>query len=166
MRERTRLAALLAGLAIVAAACGDGASQTQAGPPVTDRAFERFDGSTTSLTAYEGEPLVVNFFASWCPPCVAEMPDFQRVHLEVADEVTFVGLNTQDQLTAARDLVARTGVTYDIGLDPDGELFRDFEVVAMPSTFFVGADGTVLHRHAGLLTEQQLRDLIDDHLVG
>jgi len=149
---------------VVLAACSDQEPDEPAGPPVPDRTYETLDGDRTSLEALEGEPLVVNFFASWCPPCVAEMPDFERVHLDVRDRVRFVGLNTQDNLAAAQDLIAQTGVTYDIGLDPDGELFRDFEVIAMPSTFFVDEAGAVVHRHAGLMTEQQLRDLIDEHL--
>lgn len=137
-----------------------------AGPPVPDRTFETFDGQERSLAELTGTPLVVNFWASWCPPCVAEMPDLERVHVDLGDEVRFIGLNTQDDLEQAEVLVTQTGVTYDLGLDPEGALFSDFEVVAMPTTFFVDDAGAIVHRHAGLLTEQQLRDLIDEHLVG
>jgi thiol-disulfide isomerase/thioredoxin len=163
-----RVTAAVLGLALVLAACSgdDGDGGEAAGPPVPDGIFTSFHGEDVSLRDHEGEPMVVNFFASWCPPCVAEMPEFERVHQAVRDEVRFVGLSTQDSEAAARELVARTGVTYDLGFDPDGALFRDFEVVAMPSTFFVTAAGAVVHRHAGILTEQQLRDLIDEHLDG
>jgi len=137
-----------------------------AGPLVPDRTFATFDGRELSLTELTGTPLVVNFWASWCPPCVAEMPDLERVHTELGDDVRFIGLNTQDSLQQAETLVTQTGVTYDLGLDPEGALFSDFEVVAMPTTFFVDDAGAIVHRHAGLLTEQQLRDLIDEHLVG
>jgi len=164
-RSPFRLVAAVLASGVILAACSDQGADELAGPPVPDRTYETFEGGSTSLEAFEGEPMVVNFFASWCPPCIAEMPDFERVHLAVQDRVRFVGLNTQDNLAAAQELVERTGVTYDIGLDPDGELFRDFEVIAMPSTFFVDADGAVVHRHAGLMTEQQLRDLVDEHLL-
>lgn len=150
-------------LAAIVAACSDGATEL-VGPPVPDRSYQTLEGETTSLPELGDEPMVVNFWASWCPPCVAEMPDLERVHLEVADEVRFVGLNTQDSLERAEQLVAETGVTYELGLDPDGELFRDFEVVAMPSTFFVDEAGAIVHSHAGLLTEEQLRDLLAEHL--
>lgn len=152
---------LLAVLSLLAVACAGGGAT---GPQVPDLDYETFDGGRASLADLAGEPAVVNFWASWCPPCVAEMPDFERVHLDVADEVRFVGINTQDQLPEAQRLVEETGVTYDLGLDPDGELFREFGVVSMPSTFFVTAEGTIAHRHAGLLTEAQLRELIDEHL--
>jgi cytochrome c biogenesis protein CcmG, thiol:disulfide interchange protein DsbE len=164
IRRRSRLAATLSALALLVVACG-GEAEPVTGPAVPDRAYETLGGGQASLAEHVGEPMVVNFFASWCPPCVAEMPDLERVHLAVQDEVRFVGLNTQDSPTAATELVELTGVSYDIGLDPDGELFRDFEVIAMPSTFFVDADGTIVHRHAGLMTETQLRELVDQHLV-
>ena len=165
-RRRTAVGAVTA---LVLAACtsasGSDSGETAAGPPVPDRVFETFEGGELSLSELSGEPLVVNFWASWCPPCVAEMPDFERVHLDRADEVRFVGLNTQDTREQAESLATQTGVTYLLGLDPDGALSRDFEVISMPSTYFVDADGAIVHRHAGLLTEQQLRDLIDEHLV-
>jgi cytochrome c biogenesis protein CcmG, thiol:disulfide interchange protein DsbE len=158
---RRRIAAALT-VAVLAAAGADAAPA--AGPPVPDQELEWFDGQTRSLADLDGEPLVVNFWASWCPPCVAEMPDFERVHQQVQGEVRFVGLNTQDNRADADRLVEQTGVTYDLALDPDGALFSDFEVVAMPSTFLVDERGAIVHRHSGLLTETALRELIAEHL--
>jgi cytochrome c biogenesis protein CcmG, thiol:disulfide interchange protein DsbE len=171
VKHRTSAAAVVA-LALALAGCTSAGEEAvahgadpDAGPPVTDRTFETFEGETTSLREFRGEPLVVNFWASWCPPCVAEMPEFEQVHLTRGDEVRFVGLNTQDSLEQAELLIERTGVSYDLGLDPDGALFNDFEVIAMPSTYFVNAAGAVVARHAGILNAQQLGDLIDEHLV-
>jgi cytochrome c biogenesis protein CcmG, thiol:disulfide interchange protein DsbE len=156
---------LLAGLALVLAACsGDDDGEVADGPPVPDREFETFEGEVTSLPQMAGEPIVVNFWASWCAPCIAEMPDFETVHQDLQGQVRFLGLNTQDDRASADDLVEQTGVTYDLALDTDGDLFRDFEVFAMPSTYFVNEDGIIVHRHSGLATEDQLRDLIDEHL--
>lgn len=163
-RPSRRVTALLMGLALVLVACGT-ADDELGGPPVPDRTFEDFDGEQVSLADYEGTPLVVNFWASWCPPCIAEMPDLEAVHQARGDEVAFVGLNTQDELTTALDLVDQTGVTYDLGQDPDGDLFRDFEVFSMPTTFFVDEDGAIVHRHSGLVTLNQLEELVDEHLT-
>lgn len=158
----------LTAVLVLAACSGDGdaaGADADAGPPVSDRSFETFEGESISLAEFGGEPLVVNFWASWCPPCIAEMPEFERVHVDRGDEVRFIGLNTQDDFEQATALVEQTGVSYDLGLDPEGALFNDFEVIAMPSTYFVNAAGAVVHRHAGILDEQQLQDLIDEHLV-
>ncbi len=161
--RRRRFVAVTVALALVAAACTSDGDEA-AGPPVPDQDFETFDGEVTSLPAFEGEPMVVNFWASWCAPCIAEMPDFERVHLDAGDQVRFVGLNTQDSLEQAQELVEQTGVTYDLGLDPEGDLFRAFEVSSMPSTFFIDEHGGIVHRQAGLITEEQLRELIGEHL--
>ena len=163
-RPSRRTVALIMGLALVLVACAADDDEL-AGPPVPDRTFEDFDGEQASLTDYEGTPMVVNFWASWCPPCIAEMPDLETVHQQRGGEVAFVGLNTQDELNTALELVEQTGVTYDLGQDPDGELFRDFEVFSMPTTFFVDADGAIVHRHSGLVTLEQLDDLVDEHLT-
>lgn len=122
-RRPIRVAAATAAIVVSLAACGGDGDATAAGPPVPDRSFATLDGASAALTDYAGEPMVVNFFASWSPPCVAEMPALERVHLAVRDKVRFVGLNTQDALPAAQNLVEQTGVSYDVGLDPDGKLF-------------------------------------------
>lgn len=165
MSRGRRTRAVLAVLTLLLAACGgDGTAGEAAGPTAPQLEFETFDGEVTSLAAYEGEPVVVNFWASWCGPCVAEMPEFETVHQDLQGEVRFLGLNTQDDRASADQLVERTGVTYDLALDPDGELFRAFEVFAMPSTYFVNERGEIAHQHSGIATEDQLRELIDEHL--
>jgi chorismate synthase len=128
--------------------------------------FDKLDADLAKkLRANDTDKLrLINFWATWCGPCIAEMPDLERVHADRGDEVRFIGINTQDDLADAQALAEQTGVTYELGFDPDGALFSDFEVVAMPSTFFIDAAGGIVHRHAGLMTEQQLRDLIDEHL--
>jgi thiol-disulfide isomerase/thioredoxin len=100
MRETPRVAALFTTLAVAVAACGgdaaDGGSDTSdaptaatsaSGPTVPDIEVEDFTGETTSVSDHVGRPLVVNFWASWCPPCIAEMPDLEAVHRSVADHL-------------------------------------------------------------------------------
>ncbi len=127
--------------------------------------FSRLDGGLGSFADYRGRPLVVNFFASWCTPCVAEMPEFEAVHQERGDQVAFVGVNLRDQVGAAQALVETTGVTYDIARDPAGDLASALGVVAMPSTFFVAPDGRVLDAAPGQLSADELRQRVDE-LVG
>jgi thiol-disulfide isomerase/thioredoxin len=136
-------------------------------PPAT---FARLDGGGSgggggSLADYRGRPLVVNFFAAWCFPCLAELPGFERVHQTVGDRVAFVGLNLQDRAEDGRAVVARTGITYDVGRDPDGDLFRAFGAVTMPTTAFVDAEGRVVEVYGGELTAEALRAKIEDLLL-
>ena len=122
-----------------------------------EASFTFFDGSEGSLSDFRGRPLVVNFWASWCPPCVAEMPDLQVVYTEFRDQVIFLGLNMQElDFDAALRLVEQTGVTYPLASDPDGCIYRSFGGIAMPTTVLISEEGEVVRVHGGILTRAQL----------
>lgn len=111
---------------------------------VPDISLPTLDGTgEVSPTDYAGQALVINFWASWCTPCVEEMPDFQRVYESVGDQVAFLGVNARDEEEAARRMAETTGVTYDLVRDIDGDLSRALEVTTLPVTVLVLPDGTV-----------------------
>jgi len=123
-----------------------------------------FDGETFTLADYRGTPLVVNFWASWCPSCAAEMPAFESVYQEFGGEVEFVGINNNDNRDAALELARSTGVSYRLAEDPQGEAFAAFGGAGMPTTLFIDRDGGVVERIAGGVSAEQLTDLIEEHL--
>jgi thiol-disulfide isomerase/thioredoxin len=123
--------------------------------------FELFDGSSATFEEFEGTPLVINFWASWCPACVSELPEFQAVHEQRSDEVTFLGIANADVRPAAVGLAGEVGLTYSLADDPNGVLFREFGLFAMPSTLFVSPDGEILEVFAGQLNEAALNDRIN-----
>ncbi len=137
---------------------------TSDGTDLSDLTFDLFDGSTGTIADYEGTPLVVNFFASWCPPCVREMPEFQDVFESLEGRVAFLGLSQDSSTQAALDLVERTGVTYDVGWDLDLEVYGATESIAMPTTAFVSASGELLDTFAGVLDTESLAEFIEDVL--
>jgi thiol-disulfide isomerase/thioredoxin len=124
--------------------------------------FELFDGASATFEDFEGTPLVINFWASWCPACVSELPEFQAVHQQRSNEVTFIGFANADIRPAAVGLADAVGLTYSLADDPEGELFREFGLIAMPSTLFVSPDGEILEVFAGQLSESALNDRIDN----
>jgi len=113
--------------------------------------------ASISIVEFRGTPLVVNFFAAWCAPCRREMPAFQSVYEDVDDQVEFVGIDNRDIRSDALALVRETGVSYRLAFDPDGDAARTFAVLAMPTTVFVSADGEMLERVYGEMSEEQLR---------
>jgi thiol-disulfide isomerase/thioredoxin len=145
--------------ASVAQPGGGGSSGT--GQPVPDLTLVGLDGGTVVLSSYRGRPLVVNFWASWCPPCLREMPDFEQVYQQRNGNVAFVGINVRENAATASELATRTGVTYDLALDTAGEASREFAVVNMPTTVFINADGVITSVHAGALTADELNERID-----
>lgn len=134
------------------------------GRPVPEVRFNYFDGSEGSLDDFAGTPTVINFWASWCPPCIIEMPAFEAVHVELAPRVAFLGFNVGDEPGAARQLAEQTGVTYPLAEDPDSGIFQAFGGFGMPTTVLVDAEGMIVHMISSRLKAQDLRALIAEHL--
>ncbi|MDQ3619993.1 MAG: TlpA family protein disulfide reductase [Actinomycetota bacterium] len=140
-----------------------------ASPAGTDRdhlsvALTDFEGGRFTLETYRGRPMVVNFWASWCSSCAAEMPAFEQVHQRLGGSVEFLGVNHSDARSSAEELSHSTGVTYRLAEDPQGQLFSAFGGTGMPTTAFVAADGDIAEVVVGQLSEQQLTSLIREHL--
>ena len=135
-------------------------AEDRTGEAAPDDTYPLLDGGLGTLADLRGSPVVVNFFASWCEPCKAELPDLAAVHAEVGADVGFLGVNVRDREDDARALLAATGVDYAIARDPSGALQEAFGVVNMPSTFFLDADGRIVSSHPGVLTADQLRSQI------
>ncbi len=162
MRLRPRTLVALLVVALLAAACGGGSgSSRRLDDQLATTRYELLDGGTSTLGSHRGRPVLVNFFASWCAPCVAEMPDLEQVHQEYRDRVDFLGLDTQEQAADGRRLVEKTKITYPVGLDPDGAMFTAFGGLGMPTTVLLRADGTIAELHSGALTADKLRTMID-----
>lgn len=139
-------------------------SVESAGEPVPDLVLTGLRGGDLVLSDLPAGPIVLNFYASWCPPCVAEMRDaLGPVHRALGDEVPIVGIAMQDTRDGAIDIAEETDVDYRLVEDPDGEAFRAFGAVAMPATIYV-QDGAIVGRHNGTFTRSQFEDQLNEFL--
>ncbi|MGI8575263.1 MAG: TlpA family protein disulfide reductase [Egibacteraceae bacterium] len=133
--------------------------------PLPDFALPAFDGDGKVRAAdYRGRPLVVNFWATWCAPCVEEMPALQSAADELGDEVAFLGVNTNDAHDQAVALAERLGITYDLARDDQGAYAEEAGLFGMPTTLFVDASGTVRFRQTGGLEQTDITRLVREHL--
>ena len=138
------------------------ADKTFALPPATLAGFA--GGPEINLADLRGEPLIVNFWATWCAPCVEEMPEFKRAADEFGDVVTFLGVDVEDAPPNAEPFVRTLGIDYPLAIDPQRELYRSVGNFGMPTTLFVDADGIVQYRQTGQLDAEQLRALAAKYL--
>ena len=152
---------MLVGAMAVLSSCSSGGSDSTLDTALATTPYELLEGGSSSLGTRVGKPMLVNFFASWCAPCVAEMPDLEALHQEYGDRVVFIGLDTQESVEAGRKIVQKTGVTYEIGRDPDGAMFTAFGGLGMPTTLLIRPDHTIAERHSGALNASRLRSMID-----
>ena len=168
------LTALLGGLWIWASAVPSSATSgalipsPHVGFAAPDFRVESLQGGEFRLSDWRGQVVVVNFWASWCPPCRAEMPALQVAY--VADRergLAIVAVNTiyQDALSDVRNFVEENGLTFPIALDRTGEIARQYQLRALPSTFFIGPDGVIRKVViGGPLSEATLRSAVQQLL--
>ncbi|MDQ1567852.1 MAG: cytochrome c biosis protein CcmG, thiol:disulfide interchange protein DsbE [Actinomycetota bacterium] len=114
-----------------------------------------------ALEALRGKPVVLNFFGSWCPPCVREMPALEAMSQRYRGRVQFVGVTFNDAREAARSLLERAGVTYPAAFDAKSDLAYDYGIRGMPTTVFIDPDGNLVEGKKGEFSEVQLRTTID-----
>lgn len=120
------------------------------------------DADDVALADLQGRPVVVNFWASTCAPCVREMPALETVHQAAGDDVAFVGVAVNDRVEDALELADRTGVTYPLVADADGTFFVDAGATLLPTTLVLDQDGTVVRRMVGEITADELVEVLAD----
>lgn len=122
-----------------------------------------YDGGKASLSDFRGKPVVLNFWASWCAPCRAEVPDFVKLYEEnKGDGLVFVGVNIQDTEAEARKFIQEFGIPYPVGPDTTGEIAIAYGVKGLPTTVFINEEGAVYRTWAGLLDQATLASIVTE----
>ena len=119
------------------------------------------DGNEISTADFLGDPLVVNFWFSTCPPCAKELPDFAEVHEEVGDDVRFIGVNPIDSVEVMERFAGERGVRYELYRDEYAEFTDGIGASAFPVTIFVTSDGVIVGQ-TGALDADELRQRITE----
>ncbi len=139
-----------------------GSGRPLVGQQAPDFRLSLLDGKTTSLSSLRGKVAVVNFWATWCPSCVDEMPDLQTVWEAYSGQnVTFLGVAYQDSETTVRSALVQYGTTYPVGLDAGDRIAEQYGITGIPETFIVAPDGRVAYVHIGPITTDVLSAQLD-----
>jgi cytochrome c biogenesis protein CcmG/thiol:disulfide interchange protein DsbE len=127
------------------------------GDPAPALALADLDGNPVSLAELHGRPVIVNFWASWCGPCVDEFPLLrQAAAAHERDGLAIVGIVFQDRSEAARAFLARMGATWPGVMDPGDGMATRFGIIWPPDSFFIDRDGVVVSRQIGQLSATDL----------
>jgi len=136
---------------------------TMVNRPAPDFLLTTFKGTTISLADLRGKPVVINFWASWCPPCRIEAPLIEKTWRAYKDrDLIFLGVNIQDRKADALNYIREFAITYPNGPDPTGEISIDYGVSGLPVTFFVSRDGEVVRRWVGAVEKSVLIGSIEE----
>lgn len=105
------------------------------------------DGNTVKLSDYIGKPIILNFWASWCPPCKGEMPDFNAMYKEKGDEYQFIMVNLTDgsreTVETASNFINEQGYEFPVFYDKDVDAARKYNTYSIPVTYFIDKDGNL-----------------------
>jgi cytochrome c biogenesis protein CcmG/thiol:disulfide interchange protein DsbE len=147
---------------------GDIGAQTEApipgylAPPFT---LSTTLGESVNLSDYEGRPVVLNFWATWCPPCRAEIPHFQESSIKYNGRAAILGIDQGEPLPIVADFGSALGVTYLLLLDEDSDVNRQYAVSALPTTIFIDGQGIVREVYSGIVNRAVLEDRIEKLLA-
>lgn len=132
-------------------------------------------GNTHTLSDYKGKTVFLNFWATWCPPCRAEMPDIQRIYetysTEGDDALIVLGVAGPDQGSEKSEeeikkFLEDNGYTYPVLMDTTGEQFANYGVYSLPTTFMIDRDGNVFGYASGQLNEDTMKSIIEQTMEG
>lgn len=136
---------------------------TMVNRPAPGFTITTFEGTKISLADFKGKPVVLNFWASWCPPCKAEAPLLEYTWRAYKDRgVVFIGVDLQDKLEDALAYIREFNITYPNGPDPTGEISINYGVSGLPVTFFISKEGEIVRRWVGALERSVIISAIEE----
>ena len=146
---------------------GNGSTEIEI-PSHLDIKVYRQNGDEVTLNDFVGMPIVLNFWASWCPPCVSEMPHFSKIDAET-DDVLFLMINMTDGISETQEKVEQFLEESDLIFknmlfDINNEAMMEYKIQAIPTTVFIDEKGAIVSTKVGALTEKQLRQKVADLL--
>jgi peroxiredoxin len=121
------------------------------------------DGEEMSLSSLQGKKVILNFWATWCPPCRAEMPDMQKIQDKYEGEVVIAAVNftsSEKNVDTVKSFINELDLTFPVLLDEKGKINNQFEVLSYPTTYIIDENGIITTKFVGAMSYEQMEDLL------
>ncbi|HLG23540.1 MAG TPA: DUF3179 domain-containing (seleno)protein [Candidatus Nanoarchaeia archaeon] len=129
------------------------------GKTAPDFELETLEGKKVKLSDYSGRKVILNFWASWCPPCREEMPEFQKIS-ENNPDIAVLGVNLQESKEAVQSFTNKLGIKFSILLDPNSQVKNMYNVFTQPVTYFIDEKGKITDKKFGALTVEEIYEKV------
>ena len=139
---------------------------SQAGQKPIDFTLTDLDGRSVGLGSLQGKPIYLNFWTTWCGPCVAEMPDIERLQQTLGAQIAIVGINLGEPVPQVRAFVQGNGYTWTFLQDTAQQVGSEYGVTAIPTSIFVNAKGVITSRQVGMMSFESMKQLADSAIKG
>jgi len=142
----------------------DNQASTSVSEKLDDFTLNDLQGNEISLSDFTGKIIVLNFWATWCPPCKAEIPDFVETYNEFKNQnVVFLGVSLDDDINALEQFVSEYHINYPVLIDNLTEnVSASWNISAIPTTFFINTDGKIIDKWVGQIPKQQLVSILNE----
>ena len=136
--------------------------------PAPQIRLTELNGNPIELSSLKGKPVFMNFWATWCPPCVAEMPFINELYPEYKDKVQFVMVSVDDSKDKNKvvKFIADKGFTFPVYTAEQADIAKAYNIQGIPTTYIINAKGNIKKVHVGGMTKQELKTLLDKAVNG
>jgi cytochrome c biogenesis protein CcmG/thiol:disulfide interchange protein DsbE len=143
-------------------------SLPQPGDSAPDFVLADMEGRSLKLSDLRGKKVLINFWATWCQPCHDEMPELVQKYEEYKDKIAFYGINLTNMeggnLSEMRNFLQQYHVSYPVLLDKEGRVANQYKIIGIPTTLTIDANGIIVDRFTGSLTETNMEGMIQNLL--
>lgn len=130
------------------------------GDKAIDFQLRNLEGKQVSLSDYHGKKIMLNFWATWCPPCKKEMPEMEKVHKENKD-IVILSVNL-DPNQDVKGFMEKMNLTFPVLLDQENDINKEYKVISIPTSFFIDSEGIIKQKHTGGMTYDQINNAIKE----
>lgn len=118
-------------------------------------------GETVKLSDFKGKKVMLNFWATWCPPCKAEMPEMEQFYKEANQDITILAVNL-DPENDVKGFIAKNGITFPILLDSEDKVNRVYQIVSIPTTYFIDGSGVIQNKFTGAMQKDMMKQFANE----
>jgi peroxiredoxin len=133
------------------------------GKAAPDFELTTLEGEQISLSSLKGKKVIINFWATWCPPCRAEMPDMQKIHDTYGDKVVVAAVNltsSEKSIDSVKGFIDELGLSFPVLLDKKGDINKQYEVMSYPTSYIVNENGIITTKFIGAMNYEQMKDFL------